>query len=129
MICDSLLVALESRSFQKTNKQMYGHTAMIYYKTNWQMIFIVKQSDKLILAYPFDRNKLYDNSNLLRYDMSLGEYYLTYVNIYVLDREWFNETDHFTELKNPASLDKLDGCLQADIKPTSINIKKKSCNF
>ena len=103
---------------------MYGHTAMSYYKSNWQMIFIVKQSDKLILAYPFDRNKLYDNSKLLRYDISLGEYYLTYVNIYVSDKEWFNETDHFTELKNPACLDKLDGCLQADTKPTSVKIER-----
>ena len=101
---DSLLIALECRSYQKTNKQMHGHVAMIYNNYNWEMIFILQQKEEVILAYPFDRNMFYNNSDLREYNTKAENFFITYVNIYILDVEWYKKTDYYTELKNLASL-------------------------
>ena len=105
---DALVVALECRSFQGTRKQMYGHTAMIYNNFRWHMIFIVQQKENVIFAYTFDRNKFYDNSELKRYDMSNGNFFIVYVNIFIKNSEWFQETDYKTVVKNPITFDKFN---------------------
>ena len=46
----------------------------------------------------------YNNSDLREYNTKAENFFITYVNIYILDVEWYKETDYYTELKNLASL-------------------------
>ena len=70
---------------------MHGHAAMIYNNYNWEMIFILQQKEEVILAYPFNRNMFYNNSDLREYNTKAENFFITYVNIYILDVEWYKK--------------------------------------
>ena len=118
-----VFICLECRSSRRTNHQMKGHTAMIFYGGKWELVVIWKQISDQIVAFPFDAVTLFNTGKKLVFDLNKDDYFLKYVNIYFPDMSWMEgKLLSEKDMKELCCINPIDGCLDGRPSPTLIDL-------